>query len=237
MCEEKWTQSLSRLQFSHGDEEVPPMGPGPGLPVSSCHAGLIKLEHVSLDGSKVKANALKHKAMSHGRMESEVERLEGEIQELLSRAEAIDAEEDARYGKGQDAHPISEELKCRERRLEAIRKAKAELEEEARHAKVDELRKRAERQRRAAETEEDPPERKRKLTRAERSEERADRLAGEDSKGADSAAPDGPDDDLPSHKVPTTREGSPTPKAQRNFTDPESRIMKLLTAPPASLAA
>jgi len=189
-------------------------------------AGLIKLEHVSLDGSKVKANASKHKAMSHGRMESEVERLEGEIQELLSRAEAVDAEEDARYGKGQEAHPISEELKCRERRLEAIRKAKAELEEEARRAKANELRERAERQHKAAETEEDPTERKRKLTRAQRSDEKADRLAGKESEGEDSDEPDDPDDDLPSHRVPTTRDGSPTSKAQRNFSDPDSRIMK-----------
>ena len=55
-------------------------------------AGLVKLEHVSLDGSKVKANASKHKAMSHARMESEVERLEGEIHDLLAKAAAIDQE-------------------------------------------------------------------------------------------------------------------------------------------------
>jgi len=90
-------------------------------------AGLVRLEHVSLDGSNVKANASKHKAMSYGRMESEVERLEREIEELLSKADAIDAEEDERYGTGQQAHPISEELRCRERRLEAIRKAKPGL--------------------------------------------------------------------------------------------------------------
>jgi hypothetical protein len=95
-------------------------------------AGLVRLEHVSLDGSKVNANASKHKAMSHVRMESEVERLEGQIQELLAKVATIDQEEDELYGKGQQAHPVAVELRYRERRLEAIRKAKAELEEEAR---------------------------------------------------------------------------------------------------------
>lgn len=189
-------------------------------------AGLLKLEHVSLDGSKVKANASKHKAMSHGRMESEVERLEGEIQELLTKAEAVDQEEDELYGKGKQAHSIDGELKRREKRLEVIREAKAELEEEARLAKVEELRERAAIQRRAASTEPDPTERKRKLTRASRSEEKADSMVGKKSDGSDTDGPDDPDDDLPSHRVPTIKDGSPTKKAQRNFTDPDSRIMK-----------
>lgn len=129
-------------------------------------AGLLKLEHVSLDGSKTKANASKHKAMSHGRMEPEVERLEEEIQELLTKANDVDHEEDGLFGKDEDAHPIDEELKRRKRRLEIIRKAKAELEEVARQAKAEDLRERAERQREAATTETAPTERKRKLTRA-----------------------------------------------------------------------
>jgi transposase/IS5 family transposase len=189
-------------------------------------AGLVKLEHVSLDGSKVDANASKHKAMSHGRMESEIERLEGEIQGLLFKAEAIDHEEDELYGKGKQAHPLAEELKRREKRLQVIRKAKAELEDEARHAKAEELREQAERQSKAAETEEDPIERKRKLTRAAKAKEQADRLSGMKSDEKDSRGPEDPDDDLPSHRVPTTRDGSPAPKAQRNFADPDSRIMK-----------
>jgi len=189
-------------------------------------AGLLKLEHVSLDGSKVHANASKHKAMSHGRMEREVERLEKEIQELLSQAEAVDQEEDELYGEGRQAHPIEEELKRREKRLEVIRKAKAELEEEARQAKAEDLRERAGVQRKAAETESNPTERKRKLTRASRSEEKADRLTGGKDDEAGRDGPDDPDDDLPSHRVPSTKDGAPTDKAQRNFTDPDSRIMK-----------
>lgn len=189
-------------------------------------AGLLKLEHVSLDGSKVNACASKHKAMSHGRMVSEIRRLEKEIQELLAKAKDVDQEEDELYGKNKDAHPIDEELMRRERRLEIIRKAKAELEEEARHAKAEDLRERAARQREAAATEENPTERKRKLTRATRSEEKADRLAGGKSDEGDDHGPDDPDDDLPSHRVPTTKDGAPAKKAQRNFTDPDSRIMK-----------
>jgi transposase len=127
-------------------------------------AGLLKLEHVSLDGSKVHANASKHKAMSHSRMVSEIERLEKEIQELLDKANDIDQEEDDLYGKNKDAHPIDEELLRRERRLEVIRKAKAELEEEARQAKAEDLRERAARQREAAATEKNLTERKRKLS-------------------------------------------------------------------------
>lgn len=189
-------------------------------------AGLLKLEHVSLDGSKVNANASKHKAMSHGRMESEVKRLEGEIQALLTEAEIVDHDEDELYGKGKKAQSIDEELKRREKRLEVIRRAKAELEEEARQAKAQDLREQAERQRKAAATEPDPTERKRKLTRARKAEEKADRLAVGKADEADEHSPDDPDDDLPSHRVPTTKDGAPTDKAQRNFTDSDSRIMK-----------
>jgi transposase len=189
-------------------------------------AGLLKLEHVSLDGSKVNANASKHKAMSHGRMVSEIKRLEKEIQELLDKAKDVDQEEDELYGKDKDVHPIDEELKRREKRLEVIRRAKKELEKEARQAKAEDLRERAERQRKAAATEKNPTERKRKLTRASRSEEKADRLTGDQGDEADNDGPDDPDDDLPSHRVPTTKDGAPTDKSQRNFTDPGSRIMK-----------
>jgi transposase len=95
-------------------------------------AGLLDLEHVSLDGSKVQANASKHKAMSYGRMGTEIERLEREIREFTAQAERIDAEEDKLYGKGKEAHEISEELERRFERLKRIAKAKEELEQEAR---------------------------------------------------------------------------------------------------------
>ena len=93
--------------------------------------GLVKLGHISLDGTKVKANASKHKAMSYKRMKEEEERLEREVAELIKRAEAVDAEEDQRYGKDKRGDGLPEELAFRESRLKKIREAKAALEAEA----------------------------------------------------------------------------------------------------------
>jgi len=66
-------------------------------------AGLVKLGHISLDGTKIKANASKHKAMSYKRMKEEEARLETEVAELLKKAESVDEEEDRRYGKNREA--------------------------------------------------------------------------------------------------------------------------------------
>ena len=63
-------------------------------------AGLVKLGHVAIDGTKIKANASKHKAMSYERMEEAEQRLRQEVEELLRRAAATDEAEDAQYGKG-----------------------------------------------------------------------------------------------------------------------------------------
>jgi len=94
-------------------------------------AGLVKLGHVALDGTKVKANASKHKAMSYKRMKEEEARLEDEVAELLKRAKAVDEEEDHRYGKGRRGDELPKELAFRESRLKKIREAKEALEEEA----------------------------------------------------------------------------------------------------------
>jgi len=95
-------------------------------------AGAIKLGRVALDGSKVKANASKHKAMSYGRMKQEERALKKEVQRLLAQAEAADHEEDARYGKDKSGDELPEELSRRETRLQRIREAKHALEQEAR---------------------------------------------------------------------------------------------------------
>jgi transposase len=95
-------------------------------------AGAIKLGRVALDGSKVKANASKHKAMSYGRMKQEERGLRKEVRRLLAQAEAADQEEDARYGKDQSGDELPEELSRRETRLQRIREAKRALEQEAR---------------------------------------------------------------------------------------------------------
>jgi hypothetical protein len=94
-------------------------------------AGLVSLGNVALDGTKVKANASKHKAMSHERMLKTKAQLEAEIAALLRKAELIDAQEDARYGKGKRGDELPKELQLRQDRLDALRKARAELETEA----------------------------------------------------------------------------------------------------------
>ena len=95
-------------------------------------AGTMKLGRVVLDGSKVKANASKHKAMSYGRMKEDQKRLKEEVKRLLAQAEATDAEEDAQYGPDRRGDELPAELARRETRLERIREAKRALEERAR---------------------------------------------------------------------------------------------------------
>ena len=95
-------------------------------------AGTMKLGRVVLDGSKVKANASKHKAMSYGRMEEDEKRLKEEVKRLLAEAEAADAEEDTRYGVDCRGDELPAELARRQTRLKRIREAKQALEERAR---------------------------------------------------------------------------------------------------------
>jgi transposase/IS5 family transposase len=93
-------------------------------------AGLVTLGRVALDGTKVKASASKHKAMSYARMPEREATLEAEVARILAEAEAIDAAEDALYGDAR-GDELPEALRTREGRLRAIRAAKAELEAEA----------------------------------------------------------------------------------------------------------
>jgi transposase len=125
--------------------------------------GAVKLGRVAIDGSKVKGNASKHKAMSYGRMKEDEKRLKQEVQQLLAEAEGTDVEEDARLG-NQSGDELPAELQRREERLQRIRQAKRALEKRIR-------------------------------------EEAA-------AKGDDPAS------------------SKPEAKAQYNFTDPESRILK-----------
>jgi len=147
-------------------------------------AGLVKLGHVSLDGTKVRANASKHKAMSYARMEKNVIELEAEVKRLLAEAEAIDEAEDGRYGKDRHGDELPEDLRYKQGRLAKIKEAKEALEREARD--------RAEQQ------------------RLEQDNKRQQREASGEHRGRPPKAP--------SEK--------PKGKAQYNFTDPESRIMK-----------
>jgi len=133
-------------------------------------AGLVQLGTIALDGTKVRANASKHKAMSYGRMRTEVARLEAEVQALLAHAERVDAAEDAQHGPLRRGDELPAELARRTTRLQTIRTAMTALEAEAQ---------------------------------------------------ATAPAADGPRRGRP----PKTPPGTPAPTAQRNFTDPDSRIM------------
>jgi transposase len=155
-------------------------------------AGLVKLGHVAIDGSKLRANASKHKAMSYERMCEKEQQWAAEVARLLQEAEDTDAAEDGRYGKGVRGDELPAELARRESRLRKIREAKASLEAEAKEqamaAAAAAEAKLAERKQREQET-------------------------GKKTRGR---AP----------QVVNVDEAKPEPKAQRNFTDPESRIMK-----------
>lgn len=186
-------------------------------------AGLVKLGHVSTDGTKILANASKHKAMSYDRMQDEEVRLRAEINELLANADAADQVEDQRYGVGVAPEDLPEELRRRETRLVRIETAMAELAREAATARAEQLLENAAGQWEKAD---DPavsePERARAATRAAKSEAQAAELDPPDD---DDDPPSPGTGDLPKHRVPTDPDGVPEPQAQRNFTDADSRIM------------
>ena len=147
-------------------------------------AGLVKLGHVALDGTKIKANASKHKAMSYERMKKREAELAAEVDRWLKAAEAADAEEDKLYG-SQRGDEMPDWVADKQKRLAKIRAAKAELEAEAKAAAEEETRRRAE------------------------AEER--RIAEGRKKNG---------------KTPAPPSAEPDGKTQRNFTDPDSRILK-----------
>ena len=106
-------------------------------------AGLVKVGTIALDGSKIKANASRHKAMSYERMQAEEQRLTEEIARLLAEAEATDAREDAAQGRDRSGDELPEELARRQSRLAKIQQAKALLEERARAEATEEAARRA----------------------------------------------------------------------------------------------
>jgi len=144
-------------------------------------AGLVKLGHVALDGTKMQANASKHKSMSYGRMIKKEKELEDAIAQLLNEAEELDKSEDQRLGKGRRGDELPEELRFKQNRLLKIKAAKAALEAEAKEA----------------------------VKKSEREQKKDDEGKAPKQGGGGSSKPT----------------GKPADKAQRNFTDPESRIM------------
>ncbi len=187
-------------------------------------AGLVKMGHVALDGTKVQANASKHKAMTYRRMTEEEKRLSAEIEVLLERADDADIREDAKYGRGKRGDELPEELRFRESRLRRIREAKEKLQEEGAAARAAELRENAAALRKKADEIGCPPkERVTAETLAAKSDKRADELAPRDDDDDDGGTTTATE--LPKHRIATTPDGTPKDDAQRNFTDAESRIM------------
>src|SRR5713101_2467996 len=95
-------------------------------------AGALQVGRVALDGTKIKANASKHKAMSYGRMGEKLQQLRQEVRDLLTQAETTDAQEDADYGSDRRGDELPAELQRRESRVKRIREAKRALEARAR---------------------------------------------------------------------------------------------------------
>ena len=152
-------------------------------------AGLAKLGHVALDGTKIKANASKHKAMSYERMARRAAELDAEVARWMKAAEASDVGEDKAFGRDKSGEEMPDWVADKKKRADKIRAAQAELEAEAKAAAAAKVKARAEAEaKRKAEGRKKPGKKPRKP-----------------------AAP--PSDE-------------PDPKAQKNFTDPESRIMK-----------
>ena len=185
-------------------------------------AGMVKLGHVAIDGTKIQANASKHKAMSYERMLAAEKRLQAKVDELMKRAEGVDQSDDERLGPEGRDDELPDELKRQQGRLAAIRKAKSELEAEARKARAAHRRALADGCDARAQAAEDDGSRKRNEALSRRHREAADKLDDDDSDDPPFTTPEG----LPMHRPKTRPDGTPDPKAQRNFTDPDSRLME-----------
>jgi hypothetical protein len=183
-------------------------------------AGLVSLGHVAIDGTKIQGNASKHKAMSYERMRQTEERLKQQVDELLKQAEAEDHRDDQTYGKGKDKEDLPPEVKRRKDRLAVICRARQELEKEAKETRAQELRELADQNREKARAEENEKKKVQDLKRAESQEAKAQTLAPEEAEPF--LTPEG----LPKSRTAATPQGEPTAKAQRNFTDADSRIME-----------
>jgi transposase len=146
-------------------------------------AGLVTLGRVALDGTKLRASASRHKAMSHERMGPKIEELEAQVAAILAEAEATDRAEDEEFGEDKRGDELPAELATREGRLARMRAAKAAIEAEAREKAA--------------------------------------------AKAAAKTADDGGDESAITEAADAAAAtATPNPKTQRNFTDPESRMMK-----------
>jgi transposase len=146
-------------------------------------AGLVSLGRVALDGTKLRASASRHKAMSHDRMGPKIEELAAQVAAMLAEAEATDRAEDEEFGEDRRGDELPAELATKEGRLARMRAAKAAIEAEA--------------------------------------------AAKASAKAATKAADNGGDEAAVAEAAEmAAATATPNPKTQRNFTDPESRMMK-----------
>ncbi|HMP36110.1 MAG TPA: IS1182 family transposase [Phycisphaerales bacterium] len=159
-------------------------------------AGLVRMGTIAVDGTKIRADASKRKAMSYDRMQKEEARLREELKAIAAKAEAEDASDDERFGPDFRGDELPEELRRRESRLKTIVAAKERLE----------ARKREE----AAQRERDAQEAR-----------RAQEKQNDDRDGKGQGGADGDD-----QAAIAAAAAKPKPKDQENFTDPDSRIMK-----------
>ena len=199
-------------------------------------AGMVSLGHVALDGTKVKANASKHKAMSHERMLRAEKQLAQEINALMRKAEILDAQEDRRYGKTNRGSDLPDELRRRQDRLERIRQARKEMEAETaaaaarqRQEEADEAKAEAD----AAKQADAPAAEQTELNkRAEAAAAKAKAAREKAIEAAKEAGLEPPDleplavEAMPRRGLARKANGTPTSKTQRNFTDPDSHLMK-----------
>lgn len=199
-------------------------------------AGMVSLGHVALDGTKVQANASKHKAMSHERMLKAEKQLEKEINALMRKAEILDAQEDRRYGKSNRGSDLPDELRRRQGRLARIRQARKEMEAETaaaaarqRHEDAEEARAKAA----AARDADSPaPEQAEHDKRADAAAAKAKAARDKAIEAAEIAGVEPPNfeplaaEAMPRRGLARMADGTPTTKTQRNFTDPDSHLMQ-----------
>jgi len=221
----------------------------------------------------MKANASKHKAMSHARLKKSEQELMAEVEAMLRRAEETDAAEDELYGKNKRGDELPEELRRRESRLKKLAEARQVLEADAAKRHAEEKLKLAERAQEKAESAQGPgkekaeerasdalfdaeycveialqeaedrvtdaqheaqtleqraqtPADRRKVTLARQNQERAEQDLERTRIDLSSSATEPGPSKLPEHNITIDSAGNPKPKAQRNFTDPDSRILK-----------
>lgn len=191
-------RSLARFRRRHLDAL-----PGLFLQVLGicAQAGLVRLGRVALDGTKLHANASRHKAMSYDRIGPKIDQLQAEVNALLAEAETVDEAEDQKFGADRRGDEVAPELARRQGRLAKLRAAKEALEADA-----------ADKAETAARNKADTAARKKAEMAGEQPGEPEPTAA--DAVGVDAVV------------AGARAQAVPKPKAQRNFTDPQARIMK-----------